>query len=227
MAAFTLCRTFFLLLIALLATTSALPLISGAPSHTLESLPDTRQVDCTGESCISTVNVDRTSNDNSNSTSEEKMVSLQGACLSLKQLLAQDFGDVNNLGMHTSLFPFFVYPEIYLNLEDLKKEDSVTDEQKHLDNCQTFQRDLTRAAGDNSICSWSYTCAYNADEFPAYQIQTTDCGIKKGLPAVIMNRVECKQLNQQVHFAKKENGCWKSSDKTVKIGCKCVEKNLL
>ena len=212
MAAFTLCRTFFLLLIALLAATSALPLISRVPAHppqTLESLPDTRQarqVDCTGESCNSTVNVNRTSNDNSNSNA-----SSQG-CLSLEQRLAEDFGEVKEASK--SLFPFFAYPEIYL---DFEKDRSITAEQKHLENCETLQRGLTREGG---ICSWSYTCEYKADEFPHYQIQATNCSKPKDS---LRNRIKCQPLTQLVHFAKKENGCWNSADKYVNIGCKCKE----
>ena len=209
MAAFTLCRTFFLLLIALLAATSALPLISRVPAHppqTLESLPDTRQarqVDCTGESCNSTVNVNRTSNDNSNSNA-----SSQG-CLSLEQRLAEDFGEVKEASK--SLFPFFAYPEIYL---DFEKDRSITAEQKHLENCETLLVGLAREGG---ICSWSYTCEYKADEFPHYQIQATNCSKPK---ESLRNSFKCQQLTQSVHFAKKENGCWNSADKDINIGCK-------
>ena len=223
-----LCRTFSLFLIGLLAATSALPLLttSRLPAHplqTLESLPDTRQarqVGCKGESCNSTESVD-----SGNSTSEEDPASSQG-CLSLKQKLAQDFGEVDNLQVHKSLFPFFVYPEIYLNLNDLKKDDtqSETAKQRHLDNCNSLQDDLNEMISVDSICSWSYTCEYNADEFPHYQIKATKCSVKDNLHEAIVGKVKCQQLLQDVHFAKKEKDrdCWQSADKPVEIGCQCV-----
>ncbi len=226
--------TILVLLVSLL-TASALPLTSRPPQHSQnkEDKDDPRLVrqasDCTpGKTCTNStvltaegeVNEDLV---NSTIIDEEEMASSQGACQSLKQLLKKEFNKWDDLKVDNSVFPLFVYPEIFnLDHENFKKKDTETNKQTIERNCHFLKRDLNEQM-KNSICLWNYTCNYRENEFPRYQLEVTQCSLKSDLRAEIVNRVECRDVNQQMHYAKKDsNGCWKAHDKTVRIGCKCV-----
>lgn len=213
-----------LLLVLLVSMVSSLPVTSRPTQHKRNALLEGRN--CTRST---TVNEGSSSGSRDTSTTDE-MASTQTNCKTLKQLLHFDYrGGTRPFTARNSLFPFFVHHEMLFDHEDFDSVGSTGALQNHERNCESLIKELNRNVPARSICSWTYSCTYNPNQFPAFDIQATECAMRENsgeltIRNAIRNNAECTELTQQIQYAIKEDGCWKMATKIVRIGCECVMK---
>ena len=144
------------------------------------------------------------------------------SCKTLPQILCQESRSYRNVFGTISLpiYPFFVHPELYYDHDDFDRTQSSTALNTQHRNCEVLVDILNHQVNPKGACSWSYTCTYIPDEFPAFRIEAGAC-TKNG--RIRGNAWECEDVFQRVKVVKRENQCWKFRDpRTLKLGCQLV-----
>ena len=147
-------------------------------------------------------------------------------CKTLEQLLLQNYRGGTNFRRTGLLYPFFTIPELVLRfLRDTDPDSiysSTTIQTHNVTTCDKIKRYLNSTVPANSICSWSYSCEYNPNQFPSFDISIDTCERRSDIASEIANRVEsCNVLTQDVTYVtRNQDGCWETNDPdTVSVGC--------
>ena len=153
-----------------------------------------------------------------------------GSCKTLEQRLCTEYGRPTQFSTQTSLFPFFIHPELLFDRSNPDMINSTGIIQSHQENCQHVADGLNKQ-DNGSVCLWSYRCVYNPDMFPAFDIATEECTLNRalGLSNYIPNNFRCKKIQHRVTKVSRntETGCWaNTSPRTVTTGCQLVKTDV-
>lgn len=218
-------------LLTLVTVTAALTatLVCGLPiNHLQTSNLDSRHVRQAEEQSTETPVTDLTSQGNSTANSTDIMdevAGVQGGCDTLQQALKKWHGTGTLPHSLHAIYPFFVYSEVYLNLNNYDETKSATARQNSENACANLKSHLDNTVPEESPCSWSYTCDYDPDRFPSYRIQTTSCTRKNSHPGfsqLTLRNIMCQSTLQRFPVSKRDrNGCWKNGIQVLRLGCVC------
>ena len=164
--------------------------------------------------------------DSTESIDEVAGIQGQNGCDTLQQALKKWHGSGRLPYSLRDMYPFFVYSEVYLNLDDFDATKSNTARQLSENACINIKRNLDRTVPSDSPCSWSYTCDYNPDRFPSYRIQTTSCTRRDSYPGVSSSTLQSLECNtRRLTFpvsVRDQNGCWTNRLTILDLGCECA-----
>ena len=152
-----------------------------------------------------------------------------GSCKTLEQRLCANYHPTN-FGAQTSLFPFFVHPELLFDRSNPDAINSTGAIETQQNNCQQIVNDLNQQE-NGSVCLWNYSCEYDPNMFPALDISSGECILNPtiGLSTRIRNNFTCKKIQHRVTKLRRntETDCWENTNpRTVFTGCELVKKGL-